>query len=135
MTKSKAQIERRRSRKRCGRAAQARSRQYHFPAELTTLADWQCVDWTCVDDDRILKSLDDVPVQRTVRNETLNAPTGGSRCPKRAKKRRLLAELEADKALKRLCGARPLDESLFDDVPSAREAAMERPSGTTRRRR
>ena len=47
-----------------------------FPDKLTTLADWQCVDWTCAGDKRLLKkTLDDVPMQTDfVRdNETPNA--------------------------------------------------------------
>ena len=90
-----------------------------FPDKLTTLADWQCVDWTCAGDKRLLKkTLDDVPMQTDfVRdNETPNATQLHTFIRWRiksaedsAKSKKRTAEREAEKALKRLRGERPLD--------------------------
>ena len=106
-----------------------------FPDKLTTLADWQCVDWTCAGDKRLLKkTLDDVPMQTDfVRdNETPNATQLHTFIRWRiksaedsAKSKKRTAEREAEKALKRLRGERPLDQKLFGDDVEAWEAAME----------
>ena len=65
MGKSKAQIEMEKQEALRARTAkkmlETQSEATPFPDELTTLADWQCVNWTNADDDRILKkTLDDV---------------------------------------------------------------------------
>ena len=69
MGKTKAQIEKEKQDKlqaRCSKTMlETQDEATPFPDELTTLKQWQQVDWTCAYDDRLLlKSLDDVPMQK-----------------------------------------------------------------------
>ena len=132
MGKSKAQIERETKEAQLARLSQkmleTQSKPTPFPEELTTLEQWQSLDWTCVGDKRLLlKSLDDVP------SKTIFLPGyKGRRVPnaselhtfirwrlksaeESAKNEKRKAELDAERERKRLRNERPLDKSLFGD--------------------